>query len=44
MSLVKIIDRLAVLLEFNFMLHHYCTYINVFIFVHLSVLEFASID
>ena len=43
MSLVNIIYRHAFLLEFNFIIHHYCTYVNVFILVHLSVFEFASI-
>ena len=43
MSLVKKIHRLAFLLEFNLIIHHYCTYVNVFILVHLSVIECASI-
>ena len=43
MSLVKIICRLAFVLESNLIIHHYCTCINVFILVHLSVFEFASI-
>ena len=43
MSLVKIVHRLAFLLEFYLIIHHYCTYVNAFILVHLSVFEFASI-
>ena len=43
MSLVNIVYRLAFLLRFSLIIHHYLTYINVFILVHLSVFEFASI-
>ena len=31
-------------LKFNFIIHHYYTYINAFTLVHLSALELASID
>ena len=43
MSLVIIIHGLAFLLEYNLIIRHYCTYINVFILVHISVLENDSI-
>ena len=43
MSLVKIIYRLASLLEFNLIINHYCVYVNVFLLMHLTVLEFTSI-
>ena len=43
-SLVNIVHRLAFLLIFNLIIHHYYTYVNAFILVHLSVFEFASID
>ena len=44
MSHVNIVYELAFLLKFNLIIHHYYTNINVFILVHLSVFEFASID
>ena len=37
MSLVKIMYGLVFLPKFNLIIHHYCTYINVFILVHLSI-------
>ena len=43
MSLVNIVNRLAFSLKFNLIIHHYYAYINVFILVHLSVFELASI-
>ena len=43
-SLVNIVHRLAFLLKFNLIIHHYFTYINAFTLVHLSVFEFASIN
>ena len=42
MSLVNIVHRLAFLPKFDFIIHHYYTYVNAFTLVHLSV--FASID
>ena len=42
-SLVNIVHRLAFLLKFNLIIHHYFTYINAFTLVNLSVFEFASI-
>ena len=43
MLLVNIVHRLAFLLKFNLIIHHYFTYVNAFTLVHLSLLEFASI-
>ena len=40
-SLVYIVHRLAFLLNFNLIIHHYFTYVNAFTLVHLSVFEFA---
>ena len=41
MSVVKIVHRLAFLLKFNLIIHHYYILLNVLTLVHLSV--FASI-
>ena len=43
MSHVNIVHRLALLLKFNLIIHHYYTYANAFTMVHMSVFEFASI-
>ena len=42
MSLVKIIYGLAFLLELSLIIHHINTYINIFILMHLFVVEFTS--
>ena len=44
MLLANIVYRLAFLLKFNLIIHHYYTYVNVLILVYLSVFEFALID
>ena len=44
MSLVNIVHRLAFLLRFNLIIHHYYAYINVFTLVHLSVFKIALVD
>ena len=41
---MSLVYRLVLILKFNLIIHHYYTYVNVFILVHLSVLEFASIN
>ena len=43
MSLIEIIYRLTFLLDFNLIICHYFTYVNVFILVHLCVFEFVSV-
>ena len=43
MSLANIVHRRTFCLKFNFIIHHYFTYVNAFTLVHLSVFEFASI-
>ena len=44
MSLVNIVHIRIFCLKFNLIIHHYYTCVNAFTLVHLSALEFDSID